>query len=216
MVIMGFQTPVPNARWRERAEHSELVAATHAQVIKRRQTAIANAPQFAARSSYHDNFVDPTSRPEGEVSPPKGNDFTSHRALRSCLRTHSRIVAPGRLGPNATSASAYGRQWRSEFGEPRPPPEEVLKCHAARRLLANSWRRPPIGEAPPPGEDKIQTRAARRILGGGRNGCKETAFYQTLLVSRRKPLDTQWQNHLHMADPPELAGALAQSSRSLW
>ena len=39
------------------------------------------------------------------------------------------------------------------------------------------------------------------LRSNGRRGCKETAYTESLRVARQKPVDTQWQNHLYMAEP---------------
>lgn len=45
------------------------------------------------------------------------------------------------------------------------------------------------------------SRSAQTLLRCGRKQSKVTAYSETLLVTRQKPVDTQWQNHLYMADP---------------
>ena len=89
-----------------------------------------------------------------------------------CIRDR-RIVVPKRFGRYDTEASRYGRSASSNSVALAP----------AQRLLA----------LPDPVPEPYRQR--------GRRGCKETAYSESLLVTRQKPVDTQWQNHLYMADP---------------
>ena len=72
---------------------------------------------------------------------------------------------------------------------------------SSRYLTSSSaYGRPwaaPLG-APPPYVPLSPT--AKAWLVNGRKGCQQTSFEQSLFVSRRRPVDTQWASHLYLGN----------------
>lgn len=181
MVILGYHTPQPPPRWDD--HHVKIIEAAHNKVIHHRKASDKPVPNLkphhvTASTPHH---MIPLHAPTVHVpdhgtataDEQSGKFFTSHRDLRSCMSKHTRIVVPKRFGAYETSSSAYGQRHA-----PMPDQKNTMAIPA------------------------VTSKFAQTLLGNiGRRSCKENKYAESLRVTRQRPVDTQWQNHLYMADP---------------